>query len=54
MVRYWVKKSIIQTPMERKVEMEATYHVVADLGFPVGGGRAPVRGAWTSNAGTFQ
>ena len=26
---------------------------VADPGFPVGG-RAPVRGAWTSDAGAFQ
>ena len=26
---------------------------VADPGFPVGGGRGPVRGAWASDVGAF-
>ena len=31
------------------------HHIaVADPGFPVGGGRAPIGGAWTTNVGTFQ
>ena len=31
------------------------FNAVADPGFPVGGGgRAPVRGAWTSDMGTFR
>ena len=28
-------------------------HSVADPGFPIGG-RGPIRGAWTSDTGTFQ